>query len=77
MEFTETMTEYYSYITKDNDRWDLISNRFYNSPTLYEEIMKANPEVPIEPTLQAGIKLKIPVLDESKTIKFDLPPWKK
>lgn len=71
------MTEYYSYITKDNDRWDLISNRFYKNPTLYEEIIKANPEVPIEPVLEAGIKLKIPVLDETTTIKFETAPWKK
>ena len=36
-----------------------------------------NPDVPKEPILEAGIKLRIPVLDESETIKFDLPPWKK
>ncbi len=71
------MTEYYSYITKDNDRWDLISYKFYKTPTMYEKIIKANPEVPIEPTLPAGIKLKIPILEESETIKFELPPWKK
>ena len=71
------MTEYYTYITKDNDRWDLISNRFYHTPNLYETIIKANPDVPKEPILEAGIKLRIPVLDESETIKFDLPPWKK
>ena len=39
--------------------------------------MKANPEIPIEPTLKSGIKLKIPVLDETQTIQFELPPWKK
>lgn len=71
------MTEYYSYITKDNDRWDLISYKFYKTANLYEDIIKANPEVEITPTLSAGIKLKIPVLDDSKTIKFELPPWKK
>ena len=71
------MTEYYSYITKDNDRWDTISNKYYKTPTLYEEIIKANPEIPIEPVLQAGIKLKIPILEESETIQFELPPWKK
>lgn len=71
------MNEYYSYITKDCDRWDLISYKFYKTPTMYELIIKANPEVPIEPTLPAGIKLKIPVLEESETIKFELPPWKK
>ena len=71
------MTEYYSYVTKDNDRWDLISQHFYNTPTLYEEIIKANPSVKILPILPAGVKLKIPILDESETIKFELPPWKR
>lgn len=71
------MIEYYSYITKDNDRWDLISYKFYKNPTLYEQIIKANPDVKIEPVLNAGIKLKIPVLEETQTIKFELPPWKK
>ena len=71
------MTEFYSYVTKDNDRWDLISHHFYNTPTLYEAIIKANPSVEITPILPAGVKLKIPILDESETIKFELPPWKK
>lgn len=71
------MTEYYTYITKDNDRWDSIAYKFYKNPTYYEEISKANPDVEIEPVLDAGIKLKIPVLEESETIQFELPPWKK
>lgn len=71
------MTEFYSYITKDGDRWDLIAYKYYKNPAMYEEIIKANPNVPIEPILTAGINLKIPVLEESTTIKFDLPPWKK
>ena len=71
------MTEYYSYITKDNDRWDLITYKYYKNPALYEEIIKANPEMKITPILDSGIKLKIPVLEESETIKFETPPWKK
>lgn len=71
------MTEYYSYITKDNDRWDLIAYKFYNDATRYEPIINANPDVNIYPILKSGLKLKIPVLDESETIKFELPPWKK
>ena len=71
------MTEYYIYITKDNDRWDSIAYKFYKNSTYYEEIIKANPDVEIEPVLEAGIKLKIPVLEESETIQFKLPPWKK
>ena len=71
------MTEYYTYITRDEDRWDMISQKYDNNPNLYEEIIKANPEVSIEPVLDAGIKLKIHVLEESETIQFELPPWKK
>lgn len=71
------MTEFYSYITKDNDRWDSISYKFYNNPNLYEEIIKANPNIAKEPVLESGINLKIPILDKNKTIQFELPPWKK
>lgn len=68
--------DYYEYITKDGDRWDLISYNFYADPTLYEQIIIANPDVPITPILQSGLKLKIPVMDNSQTIQFILPPWK-
>ena len=70
------MTEYYTYITKDNDRWALISNKFYKTPTLYEEIIKANPDVEINPVLESGIKLKIPVIEDTETISFETAPWK-
>lgn len=71
------MTEYYSYITKDNDRWDLIAYKYYGNATKYEPIITANPQVPITPKLESGIKLKIPVLGDESSIKFTLPPWRK
>jgi phage tail protein X len=70
------MTEFYSYITKDNDRWDSIAYKFYQDATKYEVIIQANPSVPITPTLESGIKLKIPVLDANNEITFELPPWR-
>ena len=71
------MTEFYNYVTKDNDRWDLIAYKFYNDSTKYELIIKTNPDIPITPVLESGIKLKIPVLEEKETISFITPPWKK
>lgn len=71
------MTEFYSYITKDRDRWDLIAYKFYGNATKYEPIIQANPDIPITPTIQSGIKLKIPVLDENNSITFELPPWRR
>lgn len=70
------MTEYYSYITSDKDRWDLISYKFYDTPFFYEEIINANPDIPITPELQAGLQLKIPVLENPDEITLNLPPWK-
>lgn len=70
------MSEFYTYITKENDRWDLISYNFYNDPTKYQTIINANLEIPITPILDAGLKLKIPVLKDTDAIKFELPPWK-
>lgn len=71
------MSEFYEYITKEGDRWDLIAWQFYTNSTLYEPIIKANPDVSIEPTLKSGIKLKIPVIDQQNTIEFELPPWRR
>lgn len=71
------MSEFFKYITKDADRWDLIAYEFYGNAALYEPIITANPEVPITPILPSGINLKIPVLEQENTIEFKLPPWKK
>lgn len=68
--------EFYTYITKQNDRWDLIAYEYYNNALLYEEIIKANPEIKITPVLTEGIQIKVPVLQEKTTIQFELPPWK-
>lgn len=68
--------EFYEYVTKDGDRWDLIAYEFYADSTLYEPIITANPEVPITPILPSGIKLKIPVLGNNQQIQFELPPWR-
>jgi len=67
---------YYEYITKEGDRWDLIANLYYGDPMKYEPIITANPEVTIYPILPAGIKLIIPVIEVNNTIE-ELPPWKR
>lgn len=68
--------DFYEYITKDGDRWDLIAYEYYGDATFYELIITANPEVQITPILDPGIKLKIPVREETEQIKFILPPWR-
>ncbi|MEI8390093.1 MAG: tail protein X [bacterium] len=68
--------DFYEYITKDGDRWDLIAYEFYSDATLYEGIITANPEVAIIPILPSGLKLKIPVIEDNNQIQFELPPWR-
>lgn len=70
------MSEYYEYITKSGDRWDLLAYEFYGDATLYEPIIVANPDIPITPILESGIKIQIPIKDEVDEIEFILPPWR-
>ena len=70
------ITEVIEHITADGDRWDLLAWRHYGDATLYEGIIAANPAVMITPILPSGIRLSIPVIEESETLSEDLPPWK-
>jgi len=74
-------TSYVEYITKEGDRWDLISYEFYGVPDRYYLIQEANekdipPDVLYSPILPAGLKLKIPVLKEQPVKELPPPPWK-
>lgn len=72
------MSSYYEHTTKDGERWDTIAYDFYGDPTLYEGIIAANPTVKITPMLDAGTRLKIPVIDTSQSLGAEeLPPWKR
>jgi len=68
------------YVTKEGDRWDWISYKFYKNPHLYHYIVEANPHLSVEvvqsPVLPAGIKLYIPSIPESEPTE-ELPPWKR
>lgn len=69
--------EVIEHITSEGDRWDLLAWQYYGDPTLYEPIVVANPEVPITPILPSGIRLLIPIIDDSEMIGPEgLPPWK-
>ena len=63
------------HTTKEGDRWDLIAYKYYADVTKMDAIIAANPFVPITPTLEAGIELQVPILEEANTITEGLPPW--
>lgn len=66
---------YVLYKTNENDRFDLISSKFYGTPFEYERVIQANPEVQITETLKAGLTIKVPKIEENKNTG-NLPIWK-
>ncbi len=71
------MAEFIQHITSDGERWDTIAYKYYGDPFAYEQIIDANPSVPIVPILPSGIVLMIPVVEDDATLPSEeLPPWK-
>jgi phage tail protein X len=67
--------EYLEYITKDNDRWDLIAYQMYGDATDYERLLSANPQYATLSVLPAGLKLIIPVIEDIEAKQEVNPPW--
>ena len=69
---------YVKYTAKEGDRWDLIAFRAYGDAEAYGDIIAANPQIPIRPTIAAGTEVWIPVRDAGTTLDAaDVPPWKR
>ncbi|KGH08707.1 MULTISPECIES: tail protein X [Comamonas] len=67
---------YLTHITTEGERWDQLAWKYYGNALEYERIVAANPQVPITPTLLGGLRLSIPVIEETQIVE-DLPPWKR
>lgn len=69
------------YITLDKDRWDTIAQKAYGSYTGNEMrlLQNANPYIPITDVFKAGIKIVVPILEETNVNDLNelLPPWKR
>ncbi len=70
-------SQFVTHISADGDRWDLLAWHYYGDPTSFGPIVMANPGIPIEPVLSAGLAIAIPVLQKSMLVAADLPPWKR
>jgi phage tail protein X len=64
------------YKAKSGDRWDLLAWDAYGNPFWYEQIIHANPYSAIEPVLEAGVPLIVPVIVAGNVTAENLPPWK-
>jgi phage tail protein X len=75
-------SQYISYVTRKNDRWDLLAWRFYGDPMLFGMIIAANfgfGGVPASPVLNPGMKIRVPVIVVAAPAlaSSNLPPWKR
>ena len=69
--------QFITHISADGDRWDLLAWNYYGDATLFASIVMANPRIPIEPVLTAGLKVIVPVLEKAVATPANLPPWKR
>lgn len=67
-----------SYITTKGDRWDSIAYKAYGDASDFNIIQDANPNVSITDVFEGGVKLIIPIQEETVNSNLDLlPPWKR
>ena len=68
--------QFIRHITSNTERWDLLAWTYYGDPMLFGPIVMANPTIPIEPVLEAGLVIMIPVMQQTSSSPQNLPPWK-
>lgn len=68
--------EYYSmpYITSQGERWYDIAYAFYKNASMTAPLVEANPKYSDCLIFDAGISLRIPIIDSKPP--SSLPPWK-
>ncbi len=66
---------YYEYITLQGDTFDMIALDFYDDESYASKIIEVNPEYCKVIIFDAGIILKIPIVED--TSPEVLPPWKR
>lgn len=70
------ITGYEEYITRDGDTYDLLAIAFYNDEKKASYIIQANENYIGTLVFEAGIILRVPILDETD-VPETLPPWRR
>lgn len=69
------MNDYLEYTTITGDTFDIIALDAYDDEFKAHKIIQANPSYAKVLVFEAGVKLKIPILEEESNER--LPPWKR
>ncbi|MDE5697624.1 MAG: tail protein X [Lachnospiraceae bacterium] len=67
---------YQEYITREGDTYDVLALDVYNDERMSSYIIQANPQYMETLIFDAGVKLKLPLLDNSER-PATLPPWRR
>lgn len=71
-----TVNEYKEYTTRAGDTFDLLAIAAYDEEKMASHIIQANPLHMGTIVFEAGIKLKIPILNKTEK-PSTLPPWRR
>lgn len=75
------MADYTEYKTVKGDRWDTIAHKAYGDSKAMDEIIRANPTVPMAAVLPEGTTILVPIKTrgglQSSINTNNLPPWKR
>ena len=69
-------TNFYKYITKEGDTFDMIALNFYNEEKMATTIIEANPDYADAVIFDADIELIIPIVQDTEGIETK-PPWRR
>ncbi|HJU11520.1 MAG TPA: tail protein X [Candidatus Binataceae bacterium] len=73
------MPAFITHTTAAGERWDTLAWRYYGDATLFGPLIQTNPQIPIEPVLEAGLTIAVPLLMVNPAVQqtANLPPWKR
>lgn len=67
---------YQEHITVEGDTFDALALEYYNEEQLASRIISANPDHCSTLVFEAGVALRIPIVDGAETPET-LPPWRR
>lgn len=70
-----TPAYYIHHITTQDDRLDLISVKYFGHIGMMNDIVAANPHLPLTDSLSAGTVVNVPVYTTNQTQTNELPAW--
>ncbi len=65
------------YTSKQGERWDTVAYKAYGDATKINELIEANPNVPITDEIPPNTVLNVPIIPEPTLDEALLPPWKR